>query len=810
MVDVKQQGAARYHVETLPDGRQVMVNNDTGMIAVTDPATGIIVREVPKTQYPPGVTNPGPQPTPSSIYQPTPTPAPAANGPAQYPPGVTNPAPRPSPPGVYQPTTPYTPGGQPAPATGGTVYPKGVTNTGGGAPATGPATGTTTGGPVLGPARPAPGTPGYEQWVVNDMLRSGGYEGWQMVGVQPIQVQDTKVNPLYDPTNPDPTVSATLTTPKNEYIVNARNPQTNEIKQFTLSKTWQGADGSTTQDDPGPGAQFSYTPTGIKDVQTKDQLGHTGLMTIGGVIWGTNTGSGVFEPVPGAPTVPQNWTEVRQVDNKDGSTSWVGIDPKDPGGGFKPVPGLPTIPAANKGWGDPKPIPQPDGSTVYYGTDPTDHVFKPMPGMAPIPAAPKGPGSITQKGTVYVQKADGTYAPAAGVPDANLPKGEKQLILAPDGYLYQQISRGDGTFDPDSTFTPIPFTDAAKQAHANVGAIHQAGEPGTKVINGKIYHVTYRGGSDDAYDVDTTQPATPMPGASEPTSIATSTDQPKIAQRMPDGSVQWVENQNYTAIDPAQRSAQLAQMASSKITELQAKIGTGGYTQDQAQRDYDQWWDSTMEPAKAEIQQAQQQKQIDTQLKLSAEQRAQDEQQRANYATAQAAGSNAVEAYKAQLPNMVGPGFGKAFGQLADAWTTGKPATGIDWSSALTYQMPDLTQLSQQVTNQALAHLSPTAAAGMSQAAGVQAQPGLPTQAPNYDYTQALQRNRYQLPGATTTVAPDGTVTVNHGTPPPAAAPPPPPVAAQQTFPGLAQGTGPYGLLPYSPLSPAMGTAPLS
>jgi hypothetical protein len=100
----------------------------------------------------------------------------------------------------------------------------------------------------------------------------------------------------------------------------------------------------------------------------------------------------------------------------------------------------------------------------------------------------------------------------------------------------------------------------------------------------------------------------------------------------------------------------------------------------------------------------------------------------------------------------------------------------------------------------------------MSQTAGVQAQPGLPTQAPNYDYTQALQRNRYQLPGATTTVAPDGTVTVNHGTqtqqaPPP---PPPPPPVAQQTFPGLAQGTGPYGLLPYSPLSPAMGTAPLS
>ena len=169
----------------------------------------------------------------------------------------------------------------------------------------------------------------------------------------------------------------------------------------------------------------------------------------------------------------------------------------------------------------------------------------------------------------------------------------------------------------------MPFSDAAKQARSNIGAIHQAGEAGTKVINGKVYHVIYRGGSDDAYDVDTSQPATPMPGASEPTSIATSTDQPNIVQRNPDGSVASIPNPNYMAVDPAQRSAQLAQMASSKITELQGKIGTGGYTQDQAQQDYDQWWDSTIEPAKAEIQQAQQQKQIDTQLKLSAEQRAQ-------------------------------------------------------------------------------------------------------------------------------------------------------------------------------------------
>jgi hypothetical protein len=669
--------------------------------------------------------------------------------------------------------------------------------------------------PVDPNARPAPGAPGYDLWAVNDMLRANGYEGWQMTGVQPIQTVTSKANPLYDATNPDPTVPATINTPENEYVVNIRNPKTNEIKQVTLSKVWQGAGGGYVQDDPGNGSGFGYQMKDVKAQQVADKVGHTDLRTIGDTIYGTNSTTGAFEAVPGAPKTPGSWSNVRQVENADGSTSWIGEDPSDHQ--IKKVPGMPELPAASKGWGDPKQIEQADGSKVWYGTDPTDRVFKAMPGMPTVPRAPTGPTSITGKGgTVYVQKPDGTYAPASGVPDPNPPKGTQQVILGPDGFLYRQTSRGDGTFDPDTSFAPVPFTDAAKQARANIGATHTAGEPGTKVINGLVYHVTYRGGSDDAYDVDTSQPATPMPGATQPTSIATSTDQPQIVQRMPNGSVQSVPNPNYQPTDPAQRAAQLSQMASSKLTELQAKIGTGGYDADRAQQEFDTWWDSTIEPAKAEIKQAQQQKQIETQLKLTAEQRAGEEQQRSNYATALTAGSNAVEAAKAQMPYMVGPGFGAAMNNIQQAYSGGKAPGNFDIGSAVTFQMPDLQSLATQATNQALAHLSPTAASGMSQATGTQANPGLPQQAPSYDYTQAIQRNRYQLPGATTTVSPDGTVHVqqSQGSASVAPAPSPsftPPGGSNYAYPTSPWSAAPGPAIPnYGPSSPAMAPYQLS
>jgi hypothetical protein len=467
-------------------------------------------------------------------------------------------------------------------------------------------------------------------------------------------------------------------------------------------------------------------------------------MTIGTTLYGTNDVTGVFEPIPNAPPIVSSFTNIRQIDEKDGSKAWYGTDPAD--GKFKRMDDLPVIPASAQGWGDLRQIDNGQGQMEWWGVDPSDHQYKKHPTL-PSTAKVQGPASITQNKVTYVQQPDGTYKPAPGVPDPNPPKGIAQIILGPDGYLYRQISRGDGTFDPDTSFAPVPFTDAAKQARGQISAQHQPGEKGTKLIQGKVYQVTYRGGSDDNYDIDTSQAATPMPGAESPTSIATGTDQPTIVQRMPDGSIKNVPNPNYQPTDPALRVAQLSNQASAKLQEIQAKIGPG-FTPDQAQSEFDAWWNTNVEPAKTQLQQTQQKTQADVQ-------RQQQEQERANYATALTAGSNAVEAYKAQMPNMVGPGFGAAVNQLANAWTSGKPVGNVDIASAVQYQPLDLNQLQQNAVNSALAHISPTAAQGLGG--------GMPAMAQQqYDVTANLNRSNYQFQPGTTTVAPDGTVTVQH------------------------------------------------
>ncbi len=784
--NVVTRGAPGYHLEALPDGQQVLVNDRTGMVAITDPYTGRITSEVPRSQVPGlGVQKTGAQAPGVGVPQ--------AQGPqqqstsgTQYPLGVTNTQP-PYNPGVYQPG-----GAQPATATpppaaaaasGGATYPMGVTNPGGAtsgtafppgtpsgggpsgvtpraagqlsgnvSPRTAPATATAASGPT-GQQRPAPGAAGYDLWAMNDMLRQNGMDGWQVTGVVPIQQVSTIKNPNadIDPDNP------TIPQPKNEYVINAMDPSTGDVRTLTFARVWQGANGGYTDKDPGDGSGYGYQLGDVKSQIKADgnAKGYTGQMTIGDTLWGTNARTGAFEPVAGAPKIPKAWSDVKQITDKDGNQVWYGVDPVDQQ--LKPVPGMEslTIPKQATAWGDPQLIDDGTGTgnKVWYGVDPTDKVMKPMPNMPKVLAGPKGPASINQNGQIFIQKSDGSYAPAEGVPDPNPPKGQTQLILGPDGFIYQQISRGNGQgFDPDNTFTPIAYTDAAKQSQANTASLHKAGEPGTKVIDGKVYHVIYRGGSNDNYDVDTSQPATPMPGAGSPTSIVTGTDAPKIAQRMPDGSVQWIDNQNYAPTDPAQKVAQLSQQANAKLAEIQAKIGTtytGADAQQKAQSEFDQWWDQNVEPAKQEIQIAQQ--------------TAQQTQARSNLQIAQATVSPVLQAETNANEIQVGPGFGDLMGKIASATGQGKfvgPISGDEINNALTYQRPDYAAQAQAITAQALAHISPTAA---SIAGG--GTPGALQQPP--DVTGALNRTNYQY-GA----GPGGTVQMPQQTGAPGAAMP--------------------------------------
>jgi hypothetical protein len=748
-------GAPGYHLESLPDGQQVLVNDRTGMVAVTNPYTGEITGEVPKSQVPGLGTGPkqagGPVTPKAGGGTPGVAAQPQQNGPSgtTYPPGVTNPQPS----SVYKPGV-YVPGGSPAqaaqpaaPVSGGVTYPPGVTNPRGtptppGAPqrpaggpdasgGTDPNAGITT-APASAAAqtagRPPVGTSGYDLWAMNDMLRDNRMNGWQVTGVVPIQQVKTVKNPdTLDLENPY------IEQKQNEYLINAMDPSTGNVRTLSFARVWQGPNGTYTDKDPGDGSGYGYQLGDVKDQIKADpnSKGHTGQMTIGDTLWGTNAATGQFEMVPGAPKIPKAWSDVKQIKDKDGSTAWWGVDPADQQ--LKKVPGMPEIPKEAAAWDNMQLIDDGTGTgnKVWYGTDPTDKVMKPMPNMPKVVAGPKGPASATSNGTIYVQKADGSYEPAKGIPDPNPPAGTKQLILGPDGFIYQQTSRGNGQgFDPDPTFTPVPLTDAAKQSQANAAAHHKAGELGTKVINDHVYHVIYRGDSSDSYEVDTTQPVTRMPGTGTTTSIATGSDQPYIVQRGPDDSISQVNNPNYQPTDPAYRVAQLSQQANAKLAEIQAKIGTtytGPDAQAKAQAEFDQWWGSNVEPAKQQIQFAQQKQQQDL--------------ARSNLATAQNAGSAAVQA--ASNLHYVGPGFGDLWGKISQGYGTQMPdnITADDINRGLVSEAPNFGDIYEKATAQALQHISPTAAAIVNGQGG-----GAPTalQQPP-DITGQLNRSNYQF-----------------------------------------------------------------
>lgn len=649
---------------------------------------------------------------------------------------------------------------------------------------------------------PAVGDPQYDIYKLNETLRAAGYDGWQALGT-PVEVVETRV---------DPTLGTSTTVSSGNYVVNIRKGD--QTKRITFHKTWKNPQGQATTTDPGtPGAPYEFQPDKIDDQEKPDpnKVGHSGQIKIGDTLYGTNNATGNFEPVPNAPKIPQDvvgWKDLRQVDNPDGSKTWWGIDPSD--GKPKKAPGMPEVPASASGWGNPTLIKQADGSQVWYGIDPTDKTPKPIPGAAPIKAGPAGPESIPQGGVTYIKKADGTYGPAPGVPDPNPTVGTPQIKLGDDGYLYQYTYAGNGRWDFDSSFKSVPYTDAAKQSSAQVGAMRKPGEPGEKVINGMVYKVKYRGGSEDQYDFDTSVPAKPFPGAIKPESITTTNEPEFIVQRMPDGSIQNVKNPNWNPSDTAGKVRHLQQQANDKLSELSAKVNGQSYTQEQAQADFDKWWEQVLKPQQQLLQLAQQKEIQELQTKQTTEQRAVEEQRRASYATAQTAGKNAVDAYTAMAPYRVGPGFGDAMNSLYTSFATGKMPQQIDFGKAFTYQIPDLNQLSQNAVAQALQHISPTAAQ-MTQGAGATPQAlnqiqgmdmnGLFNKS-NFQFGGGLPPNPNQNQGTQTTVSPSGAVTVtNTGEAP-----------AQQAAPAWQRADQMFGTTPpgnaQAPMPGVAGTVP--
>jgi hypothetical protein len=542
------------------------------------------------------------------------------------------------------------------------------------------------------------------------------------------------------------------------------------------------------------------------------------------------------------------WTNIRNVGN-----TVYGTDPAD--GQFKAIPGVPPD-AATKGFTNMVAIPQPDGTRTYWGTDPADGQFKAVPGSPTLPADQKThPNVQGQDGTTYQwDDTQNKYVPAPGIPQGQARPTEGQTRQAiengrnvtqtfsggqwvttsvganavpgapQEGQTRQTIENGRNV---TQTYQGGQWTTTSVGGTAIPGA-PQEGQQRSAVENGRNVTQTYSGGQWVTTGVgDSAVPGAPKEGDTRknvqsgytvqevykggqwvvdpsvapvrftpttPTAINASPTDLNITT-MTDGQINSQPNPNFiakTQADVAARTGQLQQAALAKRDDLSRQVAGGSLSQDQAAQQFDQWWAQNIEPQKTSLQAAQQQATLDQQQK-------QQEQQRANLATAQEAGRTAVQAYQTMMPNMVGPGFGTMMNQLAQGWASGKVPQNLDLGSALTYQGPDLNQLAQQVTSQALAHISPTAAQNMNQATG----PGVPNYAPGtlqsgpppQDMSQMLNASNYR-PGSTTTIAPDGTVTINHQTPAPTPPlPTPPPAPAAPSFTPATYQPSTYGVL---------------
>jgi hypothetical protein len=425
-----------------------------------------------------------------------------------------------------------------------------------------------------------------------------------------------------------------------------------------------------------------------------------------------------------------------------------------------------------------------------------------------IPGAPKaGDKRPSVDGGRYVEQTyDGTSWRTTSVGDSAIPgggtEGQKRQVVENGRNVTQTFQNGAWTTtgigesalpgaakvgdtrqsiengrNVEQTYDGTTWRTTGIGANALPGAANE-GDKRSNVQGGFTVGEVYRNGQ---WIVDPSVPPTRFT-PQDPTVISAPSTQANIAT-MQNGQISTQTNPNFmptTTAEVAQRVTQLQSAAQQQRDALADKQRSGAITADQAAQQFDSWWSSNVEPQKAVLDAAQRTAQTTEQQKA-------EEANRANYATAMGAGQNAVQAQQALMPYMVGPGFGAALNNIQSAYASGKAPGNIDLGSAVTFQLPDMQALATQATNQALAHISPTAAQNMGQATGQQANPQMAQMPQGMDINQQLNRTNYT---PTTTVAPDGTVTVSHQNQAPPQPTPQPQVQQHPFYAGLQQGYG--------------------
>jgi hypothetical protein len=485
-----------------------------------------------------------------------------------------------------------------------------------------------------------------------------------------------------------------------------------------------------------------------------------------------------------APQATPGYTDVKGIKNADGSTTYYGRNPST--GQFEQIRGLPNEPADTKRPSDPatwQQIKAPDGRVIAMQDPVTgDRVSVPAT-TADKPQIVNGQGgalyawdgtklSLLQAGKAEPKEGDtrqnvqGGYAiqevyrGGSWVTDPSVAPKPYDPALAgkpvegntrqnvASGYEIREVYRG-GQWVTDPTFSPRPYS-------PDVVGKPKEGDTRPNVLQGYTVQETYRGGQ---WVVDPSvppKPYTPQP----PRDISAPAGQPYIVQQDPTtGKTSQIPNPNYQPTDPAQIVSQLQQKAQAE----RDRLADLPLPDEQKRAQFDTWWQQNVQPQADQLRRLQAQKDYENQRLAYVDQTTATNNEatyeRQRYEDAASAGKQAVADVNATLPYRVGPGFGEDFSKALGTLSSGGGAVSFG-ANDFTYDMPNTDQIAEQATNRALAHISPYAAYKTG---------APPPQIPQgIDYGAALSSSRYQFGGGqvapTTTISPDGTVTIEHAT----------------------------------------------
>lgn len=388
---------------------------------------------------------------------------------------------------------------------------------------------------------------------------------------------------------------------------------------------------------------------------------------------------------------------------------------------------------------------------------------------------PPKPGQVTANTSdefIVTMGPDGTLTPTKNPNYA--PKPTALTANTTEKFIVRQNPDGTVTSVPNPNYNEKPTTIAGTAGTDTPFIMQQQPDGSLK----QVANPNYVPKTPTAVSADTNSPfivrqnpdgsvsQIPNPNyLNKPSTVTTDTSSPFIVQQRPDGTISQVVNPNYVKPKPTQiqnagadqayisimdnegkvtsvpnpsfqpktqadivsRVGQIQTLMQAKSAEVQAKVGKGNYSAEDALKEFNTWYDANVAPQQQLLQAAQEQVQFAQGQEIA--------KTRTNaFTAAHAGGTGAVDAFKALAgahPMGQSPGFAAASAELAK----GKIPTNV---GDLAWKGPNPVDLYQQGTMNALKYIDPSAAAAN----------GMP--APNLqgiDIGSAIGAKNYAPPG---------------------------------------------------------------